>query len=147
MPKFRKKPVVIEAEQYLLGEPLPKGAKATFPEVVFSVDQKLFYVTHTDAKHWLAVEANADGKFDTYLFAFYSIKSSYHCPADERKDLVDLYLEVFNLLAPLPHVWVETIHKGQSVTLADGDWVIPEPDGIHFYPCKPEIFQKTYEPA
>ena len=147
MPKFRKKPVVIEAEQYLLGEPLPKGAKATFPEVVFSADGQMFYVSHTDARDWLTLEKNTNGKFDAYPFAVYAMKSGHRQSADERKDLVDLYLEVFNLLAPLPHVWVETIHKGQSVTLADGDWVIPEPDGIHFYPCKPEIFQKTYEPA
>lgn len=29
-------------------------------------------------------------------------------------------------------------------TAATGDYVIHDPDG-HFYPCKPEIFHKTYE--
>lgn len=42
-----------------------------------------------------------------------------------------------------PHV--HTIHKGQMVNLEIGDWIIPEPDGIHFYPCKPDIFKKIYE--
>lgn len=42
-----------------------------------------------------------------------------------------------------PHV--HTIHDGQIVNLEIGDWIIPEPDGIHFYPCKPDIFYKTYE--
>ena len=42
-----------------------------------------------------------------------------------------------------PHV--HTIHKGQIVNLEVGDWVIPENDGKHFYPCKPDIFLKTYE--
>ena len=44
-----------------------------------------------------------------------------------------------------PHV--HTIHNNQIVLLEIGDWIIPEPDGIHFYPCKPDIFEATYEPA
>lgn len=52
----------------------------------------------------------------------------------------------------LPHLdgdWVRahvhTIHNNQAVVLELGDWVIPEPDGIHYYPCKPDIFAATYE--
>lgn len=44
-----------------------------------------------------------------------------------------------------PHV--HTIHDNQMVNLEVGDFVIPEPDGEHFYPCKPDIFAATYEPA
>jgi len=42
-----------------------------------------------------------------------------------------------------PHV--HTIHDSQTVNLEVGDWIIPEPDGKHFYPCKPDIFEMTYE--
>lgn len=42
-----------------------------------------------------------------------------------------------------PHV--HTIHNNQIVLLEVGDFVIPEPDGVHFYPCKSDIFTKTYE--
>ncbi len=42
--------------------------------------------------------------------------------------------------------YVVTIHD-QRAHLSPGDWVITEPDGIHHYPCKPEIFAATYEPA
>lgn len=42
-----------------------------------------------------------------------------------------------------PHV--HTIHEGQIVNLEIGDYVIPEPDGEHYYPCKPDIFEQTYE--
>lgn len=42
-----------------------------------------------------------------------------------------------------PHV--HTAHANQFVVLEDGDWIIPEPDGEHFYPCKPDIFAATYE--
>ncbi len=45
----------------------------------------------------------------------------------------------------VPHV--HTIHDEQHVVVADGDWIISEPDGQHFYPCKPDIFDATYEPA
>lgn len=44
-----------------------------------------------------------------------------------------------------PHV--HTIHNNQIVLLEVGDFVIPEPDGVHFYPCKADIFNRTYEPA
>ena len=42
-----------------------------------------------------------------------------------------------------PHV--HTTHGGQMVILDVGDWIIPELDGEHFYPCKPDIFEQTYE--
>lgn len=42
-----------------------------------------------------------------------------------------------------PHV--HTIHNNQIVNLEIGDYVISEPDGEHYYPCKPEVFEKTYE--
>ena len=40
--------------------------------------------------------------------------------------------------------YVITIHE-QRAYLLDGDWIITEPDGSHHYPCKPDIFEATYE--
>lgn len=42
-----------------------------------------------------------------------------------------------------PHV--HTVHNDQIVNLEAGDWIVPEPDGVHLYPCKEDIFEKTYE--
>jgi len=42
--------------------------------------------------------------------------------------------------------FVETIH-GKMAWLHPGDWVITEPDKIHHYPCKPDVFAATYEEA
>lgn len=43
-----------------------------------------------------------------------------------------------------PHV--HTMHgPGRSVQLADGDWIVPEPDGIHFYPIKHDVLTINYE--
>ena len=41
---------------------------------------------------------------------------------------------------------VKTIH-GQATKVHPGDFVITEPDGVHHYPCKPDIFADTYELA
>ena len=78
MAKFRKKPVVIDAEQYTgeAGAPLPRGVSPAF---------------HSEGRPF-----------------------------------------------------VTTIHL-QTVFIEPGDWIIPEPDGIHFYPCKPEVFDATYD--
>jgi hypothetical protein len=40
--------------------------------------------------------------------------------------------------------YVVTVH-GQRCYIEPGDWIIPEPDGVHYYPCKPDIFAATYE--
>ena len=44
-----------------------------------------------------------------------------------------------------PHV--HTMHDDQTVDLTDGDWIIAEPDGEHYYPVKASVFPKTYEAA
>lgn len=46
--------------------------------------------------------------------------------------------------AKKPHV--HTAHAGQAVYIEFGDWIIPEPGGRGYYPCKPDIFEATYEP-
>jgi len=80
MPKFRKKPVIVEAEQFWPDKPLPFCDRG--PYVAYDGD---FYVT--------------------------------------------------------------TIH-GDYINLTPGDWVIRESRGVFFaYPCKPDIFDATYEPV
>lgn len=44
-----------------------------------------------------------------------------------------------------PHV--HTMYNSQIVELEDGDWIVPEPDGAHYYPIKDEVFRGTYEPV
>jgi hypothetical protein len=40
--------------------------------------------------------------------------------------------------------YVVTMHL-QKVYLEPGDWIIKEPDGAHYYPCKDEVFKATYD--
>lgn len=42
---------------------------------------------------------------------------------------------------------VHTIHEDQIITVNYGDWIVPEPDGIHFYPITDAIFRATYDPV
>lgn len=44
------------------------------------------------------------------------------------------------------NAWFITI-QGDRVSLAPGDWVITEADGINHYPCKADIFAATYDPV
>ena len=40
------------------------------------------------------------------------------------------------------HGWIDTLEGGHNVCV--GDWIITGIKGEH-YPCKPDIFEKTYE--
>lgn len=74
-----------------------------------------------------------------------------------RKKPIVIEAEQFFMNQPLPfrdrsavafdgeNFYLETMHKNQKVILEDGDWVIPEPNGVNFYPCKPDVFEQTYE--
>lgn len=42
------------------------------------------------------------------------------------------------------HGWVHTLEGGHIA--CPGDWIITGVKGEH-YPCKPDIFEATYEPA
>ena len=42
------------------------------------------------------------------------------------------------------HGWIDTLEAGHNV--CPGDWIIKGVAG-EFYPCKPDIFDATYEPA
>ena len=84
MKQYRKRPVIIEAEQFFYDKPQMEG---------------VFYPP-----------TSSDGK--TYI----------------------------------GDAWVVTIH-GQKVFLQNGDYIIQEPDGEHYYPCKSDIFETNYEPV
>lgn len=42
----------------------------------------------------------------------------------------------------IPHFYIVTLEGKMEVSL--GDWIIKGVNG-EFYPCKPDIFEKTYE--
>lgn len=44
-----------------------------------------------------------------------------------------------------PYAHVHTMHDNQAVRLGLGDWVLPEPDGEHYYPVADSFFKANYE--
>lgn len=42
-------------------------------------------------------------------------------------------------------LWCEKADRW--VNIEPGDWIIREPDGDGFYPCKPDIFASRWEPV
>jgi hypothetical protein len=42
---------------------------------------------------------------------------------------------------------LHTMHEGQVVLLGFGDWIVPEPVPDRYYPIKPDVFAKTYDPV
>lgn len=86
MPKFRKKPVVVEAMQYT-GDHL--------------------------IVHWIAQGFGSDG-----------------ITSRVREEDQELY--------------ISTLEGEMHISV--GDWIIKGVAG-EFYPCKPDIFEQTYEPA
>lgn len=44
------------------------------------------------------------------------------------------------------HLILTTVH-GDPAPCRPGDWVIPDGEPGTFYPCKPDIFEATYEPV
>lgn len=86
MPKFKKKPVVIEAMQFHSN-----------------------HVGATQVLHWI----NESGGNATWFFNHDTLQ-------------------------------IETLEGLMSAN--DGDWIIRGVKG-EFYPCKPDIFEQTYEPV
>lgn len=95
MPKFRKKPVVIEARQV---EPVKECLHSILDWINEHAD---------DQTAWLAFEG-------------------------------------LGATAKLVGIVIPTLEG--EMTAEVGDWVIEGVNG-EFYPCKPDIFAKTYEPA
>ena len=104
MPKFRKKPVVIEANQWFRNGDHPKDYRN---------------------------EKSKKEKWEGLIVRRYShpdISPSIICKQC-NKMMVD-------------HGWIDTLEGGHIV--CPGDWIITGVRGEN-YPCKPDIFKKTYE--
>lgn len=42
-----------------------------------------------------------------------------------------------------PHVHPPGV--GIAFKVEPGDWILPDPDGIHFTTCKPDVFEEIYQ--
>jgi len=122
MSKYRKKPVVIEATQWFKNGDHPKDhdhiGKGPFSQVAL---EKYYEYTLTEGKVVRYYRSpSIDGKVDCYKCG---------------KQMHD-------------HGWLDTLEGGNdgAQVVCPGDWIITGIQG-EYYPCKPDIFEATYDPA
>lgn len=138
--KYTKKPVEIEAVQFI-GQDV-EGVRVNHPEIIRSIDEKLFYITGCDARDWLSVDKKEDGKYEALPFMEYEVKSSKKRElANLEHPLVKLYMECFGFTELKTSAYIDTLEGTMEVKL--NDWVITGVKGER-YPCKPDIFEMTY---
>lgn len=114
MPKFRKKPVVIEATQWFKNGDHPQD--------------EIRMVDMTPTEHQIT-PFPSEGKIVRY----------YRHPDIDGQTLCKHCSQIMHV-----HGWIDTLEGGHIV--CPGDWIITGVQGEN-YPCKPDIFEATYEPA
>lgn len=104
--KYRKKPVIIDADQWFINGDHPQDACHTVygPKPFLSEGKIVKYFRRPDID--VSIVCEKCGK------------------------------------AMNKHGWIDTFEGGHIV--CPGDWIIKGIQG-EFYPCKPDIFEKTYE--
>lgn len=118
--KFRKKPIVIEAHQWFKNgdHPLDKVGES-------DVDASGYPYEVIEGK---LVRFYRNPEISGHLL---------HCEVPETQN--------HECMAAMDrHGWIDTLEGGHTV--CPGDWIITGISG-EFYPCKPDIFHKTYEPV
>lgn len=120
MTKFKKKPVIIEATQWFKNGDHPLDYSKSH-EGFEGGKLRVCTVEERKANGW---EGDIVRYFRTPEVSGES--TCKHCG-----------------LAMHEHGWIDTLEGGHIVCPAD--WIITGVNGEH-YPCKPDIFEKTYEP-
>lgn len=150
--KYRKKPVVIDAVQWFKDGD-HSAVEPRHAEILYDRGGKYYYITHIDPElpwptAWIAIDPQSETaqKHGYYLpFSFYELKSGNRAPLDSNPELYARYaVEMKWGTRPRHMGYVKTLEGGHIVT--PGDWIITGVKGEH-YPCKPDIFEATYEPA
>lgn len=121
MAKFRKKPVVIEASQWFKNGDHPLDYEGNCKGLENS-ELRVFTSTYRKEHQW-------EGGIVRY-FRRPDVSGSEPC----KHCGVIMH----------DHGWIDTLEGGHIV--CPGDWIITGVKGEH-YPCKPDIFAATYEPA
>ena len=119
--QFRKKPVVIEATQWFKNGDHPED---------YSKDH--YGLEGGELRVFTAAERKANG-WEGDVVRYYRRPD---VPGDKACEQCGKPHHV--------HGWIDTLEQGHRV--CPGDWIITGVKG-EMYPCKPDIFAATYDPA
>ena len=119
--KFRKKPVVIEATQWFKNGDHPLDYSKDH-DGFENGELRVFTAQERRKKGW-------EGDVVRY-FRRPDVNSDKYCEHCGR--------------IMHDHGWIDTLEGGHIV--CPGDWIITGVKGEH-YPCKPDVFEATYEPV
>jgi len=119
MPMFRKKPVTVEANQWLKNGDHPLDYSKDH-DGLENGEVRVFTAAERKANCW-------EGDVVRYYRDPYTPGTSAckHCGQTMHV-----------------HGWIDTLEGGHIV--CPGDWIITGVKGEH-YPCKPDIFEATYD--
>ena len=117
--KFRKKPVIIDATQWFKNGDHPEDYSIG---MIGLKDGEAVFISGKEMK-----EKNWEGQIVRY----------YRHPDVRGKKKCSKCGDIMH-----NHGWVDTLEDGHNVCV--GDWIIKGVAG-EYYPCKPDIFEKTYE--
>lgn len=121
MAKYKSKPVVIEATQWFKNGDHPEDDVWRHFEISGESPRE-----------------PREGKIVRYFRNPY-IPGTSLCKGVDRKNKPIGCGRMFH-----DHGWIDTLEGGHTV--CPGDWIIKGLLG-EFYPCKPEVFDRKYEPA
>lgn len=166
MAKFRKLPVLVDAEQWF-PDHLVEDVIVVPTQIIFSVDRAWYYVERGGdlCTHWLSVtqfeEKFETGPFDggveikpkgkdpyfrkTKPFQFWKIRSGPKEPISEDSDLFKDYAALEKWAADKPLAGRIETSEGWLQVVA-GDWIVTGEDGDKLV-VKPDIFKVRYEPV
>jgi hypothetical protein len=121
MPLFRKKPVVTTADQWFKNGDHPLDYSKDHEGLR---DGQIVVFTAAERKG-----TNWQGDIVRY----------FRHPAVSDETVCKHCSKIMHV-----HGWIDTLEGGHIV--CPGDWITT---GVHgeYYPCKPDIFEKTYEPV
>lgn len=122
MPKFRKRPVVIDADQWFKNGDHPE-----------------------DGCRLLSPDPDSARQFEPHYVGEGKIVRRYRDPDNDGHHVCG-----FCGTQKSMHGWIDTSEGGHIV--CPGDWIIKDErvkEGQHgrFYPCKPAVFVETYDPV
>lgn len=115
--RFRKKPIVIEAHQWMQNGDHPRD----YCRPIYDPEDKI----------WWSANVRKERRWEGDVVRY------YRSPDGDMNVACSHCNKIM-----LKHGWIDTLEEGHIV--CPGDWIITGVNGEH-YPCKPDIFAATYE--